>query len=336
MPAGGKQAAVWIGDGARLVDLGGEVACLRFHGPHHAVGPGIAEAIRRSGEEVERNWRGLVLAGDGKDFGIGLNLLLVFTEAENGDWDELDLLAREMQSAAVAIRTLRRPVVAAPHGRTFGAAAAICLAADRIVFGRDVRFGLTETEEGLVPAAGGCLAAALLAERRARSAGLADPAVPLGALFEAMMEAEVYGAQPVAGRIGYFGRGDLAVEPEERLDAAKRMVLQLAAAASQTGGGNADGCEPSGRVAAAGREAIAGLKLRSLFKRREGRWSDHDVKVAGKLAEAIAGGDVFPGTAVSEAYLLELEREAFLSLCGEPLTRARIRHRLATGERLRN
>lgn len=332
MPAGGEEAAVWEGDGARLVDLGGEVACLRFRSPRDTVGPGIAEAIRRCGEEVERNWRGLVLAGDGKDFGIGLNLLLVLTEAENGDWDELDLLAREMQSAAVAIRALRRPVVAAPHGRTLGAAAAICLAADRIVCGWDVRFGLTETEDGLVPVAGGCLAAALLAEQRARSAGLADCAIPLGALFEAITEAKVYGAQPIAGRIGYFGRGDLAVESEERLDAAKRLVLQLAAAASQTGSGRL----PTGRVAAAGREAIAGLKLRSLFKRREGRWSDHDVKVAGKLAEVIAGGDVYSGTAVSEAYLLELEREAFLSLCGEPLTRARLRHRLSTGERLRN
>ncbi|MBW5445467.1 hypothetical protein GE107_05250 [Cohnella sp. CFH 77786] len=329
MTVGRKDLTVWEGDGARLVDLGGEVACLGFRSSGGTVGPGIAEAIRLTAEEVERNWRGLVLAGEGRDFSAGTNLMLVLMEAENGDWDEVDCLVREIQDAAVALRRLRRPVVAVLHGLAVGAGAELCLAADRVLFDPDTRFGVTGTEAGLIPAAGGCLAAASLAASRAREAGLPDSSIPLAALFESMAEADVSRDGGSAVQLRFARPGDRVLERgRRRLEEAKRTVLEL----SRSGVRRA---ADTGLVPAAGRDAAAGLKLGALAKRRAGHWNDHDAKVAIKLADVLTGGDVCAGTAVSEEYMLDLEREAFLSLCGEPQTRARIRGRLEAGNPLR-
>jgi len=321
---------IFSGDGADLIDLGDDVACLAFKSPHNAIGPGALTAIRRSAEEVDRNWRGLVLANEGRNFCVGMNLMLLLMEAENGEWDEIDLIVREFQAGMQALRQLPRPVVAAPHGKTLGGGAALCLAADRIQFAAETYFGLVETGVGLIPAGGGCLAAAGLAQDRAETAGLDDSVRPLKRLFESIALAKVSESGHDAKRLGYGRSGDdVIVRDEIRIAEAKNTVLEL----DRRGYAVPDSDR---RVVVGGRETAAMLKVAVSTMRRGGCMTEHDARISGKLAYVLTGGNVPAGTAVGEQRMLDLEREAFLSLCGEPLTLARIRAMLATGKTLRN
>lgn len=317
-------------NGASLIDLGDDVACLEFHSPHNAIGPDILSAIRRAAVEVERNWRGLVVANEGRNFCVGANLMLLLLEAENGEWDEIDLIIRQFQQTMASLRVLPRPVVAAPHRMTLGGGVEVCLPADKTVFAAETYFGLVETGVGLVPAGGGCLAAAALAQERAEAANLPDTRAPLALLYETIAMAKVSESGYHAKSIGYWRPGDIVVMREEtRIAEAKRAVLaldRLGYAVPQA----------SRQIAVGGRDAAALLKLGVADMRRGGRITDHDVRIAGKLADVLTGGDRPAGAVVDEQALLDLEREAFLSLCGEPLTQDRMRHMLATGKPLRN
>ncbi|WP_276356276.1 enoyl-CoA hydratase/isomerase family protein [Cohnella caldifontis] len=339
MPVLHEGAVILNEDGACLVDLGRGVAGLLFRSAGGCAGPGIAEAVRRSVREVERDWRGLVLASEGPDFSAGWNFRLLLAEAENGDWDGIDLLVREMQEAALSLRRMTKPSVAALHGRVWGPGAAWSLAADRMILDRETRFGFPEAKLGLIPAAGGCLAAAELAALRAEPAGLPEPSLPLVALYDAMAFGRTSENGGEVRRLGWTRPGDFltAAKPHDRIQEAVRSVLELERdreRGTRCGEGREEG--GSAYAAAAGRDASAALKLRAAACRRAGRFSDHDAKAAGKLAEVLAGGDVRAGTPAGEAHWLELEREAFLSLLGEPLTQERIRYWLTDGAYLRN
>lgn len=317
-------------EGASLIDLGDDVACLEFHSPHNSIGPGVLSAIRQASEEVERNWRGLVIANEGRNFCVGANLMLLLMEAENGEWEEIDLIIREFQMSMRSLRVMPRPVVAAPHRMTLGGGVEACLPADRILFAAETYFGLVETGVGLIPAGGGCLAAAVMAQERAEAAGLDDVMPPISQLFETIAMGKVSDSGYHAKRLGYWRAGDaVVIRDEVRIAEAKNAVLELDRRGYAVP-------EANRQVKAAGREAATVLKLGVSSMRRSGYVSDHDVLIAGKLAEVMTGGDVPAGTLVSEDHLLQLEREAFLSLCGEPLTQARMRQMLATGKPLRN
>nr|WP_255807477.1 3-hydroxyacyl-CoA dehydrogenase/enoyl-CoA hydratase family protein [Cohnella mopanensis] len=321
---------IFAGDGARLIDLGDEVACLEFHSPHNAIGPGVLSAIRQASEEVNRNWRGLVLANEGRNFCVGANLMLLLMEAENGEWEEIELIIREFQTSMKSLRVMPRPVVAAPHRMTLGGGVEACLPADRILFSAETYFGLVETGVGLVPAGGGCLAAAVMAQERAEMAGLDDVTAPISQLFETIAMGKVSESGFHAKRLGYWRSGDgVVIREESRIAEAKSAVLELDRRGYAVP-------LPDRNVIVGGREAATVLKLGVSSMKRSGYISDHDVLIATKLAEVLTGGDVPAGATVREQHLLDLEREAFLSLCGQPLTQSRMRHMLATGQPLRN
>jgi 3-hydroxyacyl-CoA dehydrogenase len=321
---------VFAADGASLIDLGNEVACLEFHSPHNAIGPGVLSAIRQATEEVDRHWRGLVIANEGRNFCVGANLMLLLMEAENREWEEIDLIIRQFQQSMSSLRRMPRPVVAAPHRMTLGGGVEACLPADRILFAAETYFGLVETGVGLIPAGGGCLAAAVLAAERTETANLTDVTQPLSLLFESIAMAKVSESGHQVKRLGYWRTGDAVVFREEmRIAAAKRAVLELDRLGYAVP-------EVDRRVLVGGREVATVLKLAVSSMHRSGYVSEHDAHIAGMLAGVLTGGDVPAGTAVSEQHLLDLEREAFLSLCGEPFTQARMRQMLATGKPLRN
>jgi 3-hydroxyacyl-CoA dehydrogenase len=321
---------VFAADGASLIDLGDEVACLEFHSPHNAIGPGVLSAIRQATEEVDRHWRGLVIANEGRNFCVGANLMLLLMEAENGEWEEIDLIIRQFQQSMRSLRLMPRPVVAAPHRMTLGGGVEACLPADRIMFSAETYFGLVETGVGLIPAGGGCLAAAVLTAERAEAANLTDVTQPLSLLFESIAMAKVSESGHQVKRLGYWRTGDaIVIREESRIAAAKRAVLELDRLGYTVP-------EVDRRVLVGGREVATVMKLAVSSMRRSGYVSEHDAFIAGKLAGVLSGGDVPAGTAVGEQHLLDLEREAFLSLCGEPLTQARMRQMLATGKPLRN
>lgn len=322
--------SVFVADGASLIDLGDEVACLEFHSPHNAIGPGVLAAIGRATEEVSRNWRGLVIANEGRHFCVGANLMLLLMEAENGEWEEIDLIIRDLQMSMKALRVLPRPVVAAPHRMTLGGGVEVCLPADRVLFAAETYYGLVETRVGLIPAGGGCLAAAIMAEERANVANINDVTPPLSHLFETIAMAKVSDNGYNAKRLGYWRPGDAVVTCEDaRLAEAKSAVLELDRLGYAVPVADR-------RVKVGGRDSATVLKLGVSSMRRSGQLSEHDALIAGKLADVMTGGAVSAGTVVSEQYLLDLEREAFLSLCSHPLTQARMRQMLATGKPLRN
>lgn len=313
--------------GASLIDLGDDIACLEFHSPNNAIGGDILSAIRLSAAEVASNWRGLVIANEGRNFCVGANLMLLLMEAQNGEWDEVEDIIRYFQSSMLQIKRLDRPVVAAPHRMTLGGGVEACLPADRIIYSPETYFGLVETGVGLIPAGGGSKEAAALAA--SRTATGADLQPQLNALFETIALAKASSSGFEVGKLGFMRPQDTVIMRQDaRIAEAKRAVLELDRA------GYVAPAEQSIRVA--GREGKAVLKVGVQAMRLSGHISEHDELIASKLGHVLAGGDVRADAAVSEQYLLDLECEAFLSLCGERKTQERMSHMLRTGKPLRN
>jgi 3-hydroxyacyl-CoA dehydrogenase len=314
--------------GASLLDLGDGVACLEFHSPNNAIGGDILTMIAQSAEEVRRNWRGLVVANEGRNFCVGANLMLLLMEAQDEEWDEVDHIIKMFQDSMMALKWLEKPVVAAPHRMTLGGGVEACLPADAILFASETYFGLVETGVGLIPAGGGCKELALMISSAAASPE-EDLQPAINAAFETVAMAKVSTSGPNARDLGFMRAADRVVmNDDHRIYEAKRMVLAMDEA----------GYVPphSAPIRVVGRDGAAVLKMGAMTMRQGNYISDHDMLIASKLADVLAGGSVPAGTLVSEQYLLDLEREAFLSLTGEPKTQARMQHILAKGKPLRN
>ncbi|WP_019637953.1 3-hydroxyacyl-CoA dehydrogenase/enoyl-CoA hydratase family protein [Paenibacillus fonticola] len=314
--------------GASLIDLGDGVACLEFHSPNNAIGGDILAMINQSVEEVRRNFTGLVIANQGRNFCVGANLMLLLMEAQDEEWDEIDQIIRMFQTTMYNLKRFEKPVVAAPHRMTLGGGVEVCLPADQVVAAAETYYGLVEAGVGLIPAGGGCKELALRASQRAEGElMLLQPLI--NRVFETVGMAKVSSSAHEAKALGYLQPDDrIVVQPDYLIYEAKQAVLRMSAA----------GYEPrqEEKLRVAGSEGKAVLQLGAIGM-REGRYiSGHDLLIARKLAHVLAGGDVPPGTYVSEQYMLDLEREAFLSLCGEPKTQQRMQHMLSTGKPLRN
>ncbi|MDF2723085.1 MAG: FadN [Paenibacillus sp.] len=313
--------------GASLIDIGDGVACLEFHSPNNAIGADILTMIGKSADEAKRNYKGLVIANEGRNFCVGANLMLLLMEAQEEEWDEVDRIIRLFQKSMMTLKRLELPVVAAPHRMTLGGGVEVCMAADRVCAFAETYYGLVEAGVGLIPAGGGTKEMALRAAQSTAADEDAQPAI--NRAFETIGMAKVSGSAAEAVGLGLMRPDDRPVLSRERqLYEAKRAVLEL----------HRSGYAPVGdsEVRVVGRNGKAVLQLGAYTMREGGYISEHDYKIAGKLAHVLSGGDVPPGTLVSEPYLLDLEREAFLSLCGEAKTRARMKHMLSTGKPLRN
>jgi 3-hydroxyacyl-CoA dehydrogenase len=314
--------------GASLIDIGDDVACLEFHSPNNAIGADILTMIAKSAEEVRRNWRGLVVANEGRNFCVGANLMLLLMEAQDEAWDEVDRIIRMFQSSMMALKALEKPVVAAPHRMTLGGGVEACMPADAVLFSAETYYGLVETGVGLIPAGGGCKEMALRASAAAASPE-EDLQPAINKAFETIAMAKVTSSGANARDLGYMRDMDrVAMNDVHRVYEAKRMVLAMDAAGYVR--------PPEEKIRVVGRDGKAVLRMGVYTMRRGGYISDHDVLIANSLAHVLCGGDVPAGSLVSEQYLLDLEREAFLSLCGEAKTQARMQHMLAKGKPLRN
>lgn len=314
--------------GASLIDIGDGVACLEFHSPNNAIGADILVMIQQSLSEVRTHFDGLVIANQGKNFCVGANLMILLMEAQDEEWDEIDGIIRQFQQTMYRLKRFEKPVVAAPHRMTLGGGVEACLPADRIVAAAETYFGLVEVGVGLIPAGGGCKELALRVSRAVRHPD-ADLQPYLNQAFETVGMAKVSTSGHDAKRLGLLSPNDrIIVNQDHLIHEAKQAVLRMAR----------DGYEPvpEEKIRVAGAEGKAVLQLGAYTMRQGGYISDHDVKIAGKLAHVLAGGDVPAGSLVTEQYLLDLEREAFLSLCGEPKTQQRMQHMLSKGKALRN
>lgn len=314
--------------GASLIDLGDGVACLEFHSQNNAIGPDILAMIERSIAVVRTDFAGLVIANQARNFCVGANLMLLLMAAQEGEWDEVDEMIRAFQNTMMKLKYSGIPTVAAPHRMTLGGGVEVCLAADRVLLAAETYFGLVEVGVGLIPAGGGCKEAVI---RIAESLGPGEDVQPkLNALFETIGMAKVSTSGHHALRMGLLRKTDgVVVNGDLQIHTAKQELLRMVREGSAMRGEEA-------KVAVAGEDGAAVLKLGARAMLEGGYISDHDFLIASKLANALTGGRVPAGTVVTERYLLDLEREAFLSLCGEPKTQARMQHMLLTGKPLRN
>ncbi len=302
--------------GASLIDLGGGALCLEFHSKMNSLGDDAVQMIGAAIAETSRNFQALVIANQGENFSVGANLMMVLLPAQEGEWDELDAAIRRFQGAAMAIKYAPKPVVAAPFAMTLGGGCEFVLHSARAQASAETFMGLVETGVGLVPAGGGCKEM-LLRLGSARKA------------FELIGYAKVSTSAENARELGLLRPQDAVSMNQERLiDDARRAALALAPT-------YAPGA-PRDNIKVEGDAGYALMKVALYLAREGGYISEYDAVVGEKLAHILSGGRVTGEQLVSEQYLLDLEREAFLSLCGQPKTQERMQHMLKTGKPLRN
>ena len=314
--------------GASLLDLGDGVLAVEFHSKMNAIGADTIEMLHAGAREAAANFAALVVGSEAPQFSAGANLLLLLLEAQEGNWDEIDTMVRGFQGATRALRYADVPVVVATGGLAIGGGCEVALHGHRIQAAAESYIGLVEVGVGLTPAGGG------VKEMLARSVEeVPDPWADLlpfaQRVFETIGFAKVSTSAADARRLGFLRDADGVTMNRERLIAdAKAVALERVRAGYQ---------RPAPRAIAVGGEGVlAALKLGVHLAWRGGRISDHDAVVGRTLAFVLAGGSLPHRTTVSEQYMLDLEREAFLTLTGEPKTLARIQHTLKTGKTLRN
>ncbi len=316
--------------GASLIDLGDGVACLEFHSKMNSIGGDTLSMLKFALTEVEKNFQGLVVANQGTNFSVGANLMLLLMEAQDENWDDVDLMIRAFQSATMSLRYSPKPVVVAPFAMTFGGGCEMSLHADRVRAAAETYIGLVEVGVGLIPGGGGSKELTLRAMDAATAVKDADAFPFIKNAFETMAMAKVATSAEEARSFGFLREEDSISMNTDRLIAdAKAEVLALA----QTGY-----VQPQQRtdIPVLGNSALSTIKLGIHQMKRGGFISEHDALIGEKLGRIVTGGDLNHQTTVSEQYLLDLEREAFLSLCGTRATQERIGHMLKTGKPLRN
>ena len=315
--------------GASLVDLGDGVLCVEFHSKMNAIGGDTIQMLHAGLKEASANFAALVVGNEGEHFSAGANIMLLLLEAQEENWDEVDLMVRAFQGATMALRYAEVPVIVAPASLAIGGGCEIVLHADRVQAAAESYIGLVEVGVGLIPAGGGTK------EMVARAAdqmppGSTDFLPPIQRAFEAIGFAKVSTSAADAQRIGYLRSVDAVTMNRERLIAdAKARALQRVAEGYQPPA-------PREAIPVGGDAVLAALKLGIHLAWRAGRISDYDALIGRKLATIMAGGSLPHPSTLTEQQLLDLEREAFLSLVAERKTQERIQHTLKTGKPLRN
>lgn len=323
--------------GASLIDIGDGVACLEFHTKMNAIGDDIVSMIITSADIVSKDFDGLVIANHAENFSAGANLPLILFTAQEEEWEELDWMVKTFQEALMKLKYLDKPVVAAPAGMAFGGGCEICMASDRVRFAAETYMGLVETGVGLIPAGGGSKELLLHNTEHlfeVQKGGLYPKQIELmpfvARAFETIAMAKVATSGPEAVKLGYLRPTDgMTVNRDYLIEDAKKTVLAI----------NMEGYQPPrprDDIRVAGENTFAMIKLGLWTMHESGYITEHDVTVSTKVGYVLCGGNVLADTRVSEQYLLDLEREAFVSLCGDPKSQARIQHMLQTGKPLRN
>jgi 3-hydroxyacyl-CoA dehydrogenase len=317
--------------GASLVDLGDGVACLEFHSKMNAIGGDTLQMLKFALSEVDENFVGLVVGNQGANFCVGANIMLMLMEAQEENWEELDMMSRVFQNATMSLRYSPKPVVVAPFQMVFGGGCEMVLHADRVRAAAETYIGLVEVGVGIIPGGGGTKEMLVrMLDLIPKGADDADPFPFVKRAFETIALAKVATSAEEARALGFLSSEDSVSMNQDRLLAdAKKEVLALAATGYVAPQQRID-------ILALGDPALATLKLGIHQMKRAGYISDHDAEIGTQLARILTGGDLNHSTRVSEQYLLDLEREAFLSLIGTRKTQERMAHMLKTGKPLRN
>lgn len=316
--------------GASLIDIGEGVACLEFHSKMNAIGEDILQMIQFSLSEVTKNFNGLVIGNQAANFSAGANIMLLLMQAQDENWDEIDLAVRSFQKLTMGIKYSEKPVIAAPFGISLGGGCEISLAAPKIHAFAELYTGLVEVGIGLIPSGGGTKETLLRNLQNVPSDDRIDLFPFVKRAFETIGMGKVSTSALEAKHMGFLKDGDtITLNKDYQIGEAKRMVLAM----HETGYKR-----PADKVKIPmlGQPALANLKIGIYLMKQAGYISDYDAHIGEKLAFVLCGGDLSSRTSVSEQYILDLEREAFLSLIGERKTQERMKYMLEKGKPLRN
>lgn len=315
--------------GASLLDIGDGAVCLEVHTKMNTIDQDVIDMLFEATEEAEKNFDAMVIGNDGAAFGAGANLMLVMMAAQQKAFDQIEPMIKRLQYGLQAVRYASIPVVSAPHGLTLGGGAEIAMAADATVAYAETYMGLVEVGVGLVPGGGGCMR---MVERWSENESKVDgvdllPFIGTASLNIAMAKVAT-GAEEARSLRLLRPTDAMELNRDLLLHSAKQRALGMARSGYRP--------DRPKQFKAAGYDAKETILMRVNGMVEGGYASEHDALVAGKVAHILCGGDVRPGTALSEDHYLDLEREAFLSLCGEEKTIARIQHMLMKNKPLRN
>jgi 3-hydroxyacyl-CoA dehydrogenase len=288
-------------------------------------------------KRLEADFDAMVIANQAVNFSVGANLMLLLVAAQEQEWDDLHMAVKQFQNVNLALKYAPKPVVAAPQGMAFGGGCEVSLHATRIQAAAEAYIGLVETGVGLIPGGGGTKEMLIRANEHAAGGEDLDLFHALKPLFESIAMAKVGTSAEECRDLGYLRREDGISMNRDRLVAdAKEVALALARGGYKRKAANwQEGAETT-QIKVLGEQFLAGAKLAIHMMVRGGFASEYDAHVGRKLANILAGGPLTAPQLVSERYVLDLEREAFVSLCGEKKTQERIAHTLKTGKPLRN
>lgn len=315
--------------GASLIDIGDGVACVEFHTKMNTLDVDIFSILEEGLNRVDVDFEGLVIGNEAENFSAGANLFLVVMLAQNKDWQQLETIVKNMQDMLMRIRYFHKPVVVAPAGLALGGGAELIMSASRVVAHAELYTGLVEIGAGIIPAGSGTkeMLRRILNPAMRTNEVIALPF--LQRIFEQIGLAKVATSAEEARQFTILSNADrIIMNRDSLITEAKREVLHLV-----TGGYKPPLPE---KIYAAGRDALGAMKVGVWMMREGGYITDHELVIAGRLAHVMTGGEISKPTWVDEQYILDLEREAFLSLCGEEKTQQRMWNLLQTGKPLRN
>jgi 3-hydroxyacyl-CoA dehydrogenase len=315
--------------GASLIDLGDGVVCCEFHSKMNSIGGDLIAMVHAGVNRLGTEFDAMVIGNQATNFSVGANLMLVLVTAQEGEWDDIHMAVRQFQRCNMAIKYARGPVVAAPQGLALGGGCEIGLHSARIHAAAEAYIGLVETGVGLIPGGGGTKEMLIRANEHAAVGEDLDLFHALRPIFQNIAMAKVSTSGEEARSLGYLRPSDLiAMNRDRQIADAKETALALVRA----------GYHPPApaEIRVLGEEFLAAAKL-AIHSLVRGEFATaHDAVVGRKLASILAGGSITAPQIVSEQYVLDLEREAFVSLCGERKTQERMAHTLKTGKPLRN
>jgi 3-hydroxyacyl-CoA dehydrogenase len=323
--------------GASLIDLGDGVVCCEFHSKMNAIGADLIAMIHKGLKRLDSDFDAMVIANQATNFSVGANLMLVLVAAQEQEWDELHLAVKQFQNANLAIKYAPKPVVVAPQGMALGGGCEVGLHGARIQAAAESYMGLVEAGVGLIPGGGGSKEMLIRANEHAAGGEDLDLFHALKPAFEALAMAKVGTSAEECRDLGFLRREDGISMNRDRLVAdAKEVALALARAGYNPPAASWQEGAQTTQIKVLGEQFLSAAKMMIHLLKRGGYASEHDAHVARKLANILAGGSLSAPQMVSEQYVLDLEREAFVSLCGEKKTQERIAHTLKTGKPLRN
>lgn len=322
-------SVVWENSDSALHDIGDGVLCFEFRSKMNSLGEGVIRGLHQAIDIAEQgDWQGLVIGNNAEHFSVGANLMAIAMMAYEQDWDELNMAIDVFQKTSMRIRYSSIPIVVATQGYVFGGGCEFSMHADSVVASAESYIGLVEVGVGLIPGGGGTKEFAL---RAANEFGPGDVQIPLLIeKFKTIAMASVATSAGEAFKFGYLRPGidEVSVNVSRTMAEAKKKVLDLAPGYTQKA--------PQNEIKVLGRGGLGALYVAAESLRLGKYASEHDIKIAKKVAYVLCGGDLTGAQKVSEQYLLDIERECFLSLCGEQKTLQRIQHMLEKNKPLRN